>query len=108
MHLRASVQLASIALWGGYVQPRITAGVTELQLGDDTGGLDFFGTGPLRNETAGPEFGASLRILTPVWGGIDLIGQLDATISYLPHAPEMIQPQSAVLPTLTATVGFGF
>jgi hypothetical protein len=108
MHLRANVRLASWRAFGGWLQPRVSAGVTELQVGADAGGLDFFGTGPFGVETAGPEMGASLRMLTPIWNGIELISQIDATVSYLPHAPEMVRPQPKVLPTVTATLGFGF
>jgi hypothetical protein len=108
MHLRANVRVASFRLGKTWLQPRISAGVTELQVGEDAGGLDFFGTGPSGVETAGPEVGASLRMLAPIWGGLELIGQIDATVSYLPHAPQMVRPQPVVLPTATVTFGFGF
>jgi hypothetical protein len=108
MHLRANFRLLSMALFGGYLQARVGAGVTELQVGDDAGGLDFTGTGPFGTETAGPEVGASVRMLAPIWGGIELIGQIDATLSYLKYAPKLVSPQSAMFPSVTATVGFGF
>lgn len=108
MHLRANVRVLSMALFGGYLQARVGAGVTELQVGDDAGGLDFTGTGPFGTETAGPEVGGSLRMLAPIWGGLELIGQIDATLSYLKYAPKLVSPQPAVFPSLTATVGFGF
>ncbi len=108
MHLRAHVQVASIKTRAGWLQPRIGAGVAELQVGEDDGGLYFGSTGPRGVETAGPEVGASARLLTPMWGGLELISQVDATVAYLPYAPQMLLPMEKVQPQVTFTLGFGF
>ncbi|MBI3185124.1 MAG: hypothetical protein HYZ28_23555 [Myxococcales bacterium] len=107
-HFRAKVTLASWKTEIGWVQPRVGFGFAELQIGEDAPGFFFGSAGPTGVETAGPELGASIRTLLPVWGGFELLGELNLAAAYFPHAQELVQPQSTLQPTVSFTLGFGF
>jgi hypothetical protein len=107
-HFRAHVMLASWKTPLGWLQPRLSAGFAELQLGADGHGFHFEGTGPSGVETAGPEVGASLRALFPVSAGFELVGQLGLGAAYFHHAPRLLRPQAAFQPTAAFTLGVGF
>jgi hypothetical protein len=83
-HFRTKVKLATWKTEIGWVQPRIGLGFAELQIGEDASGFDFGGTGPTGVETAGPELGA------------------------FSHAPRLLNPQPALQPSVSFTLGFGF
>ncbi len=107
-HFRTNMGLAlwkADALW---LQPRLSVGFAELQVGEDTGGFDFAGTGPTGVATAGPEVGASLRALLPLTGGVELLGELSVGTAYFHHAPQLVRPQSAWQPSALLTLGIGF
>ncbi len=108
MHIRASYRVGSYETRVGYVQPRLGLGVAELQVGADHGGLYFTDTGPDGVETAGPEAAVGVRLLTPIWGGFELVTDIDAVGAYLPHAPDLIEPQDSFQPMLNISLGFGF
>ncbi|GEM_PF-2788820 len=108
MHLRALFRIDSYATPIGYVQPRVGLGVAEMAVGADDSGLYFGSTGPRGVETAGPEATASLRLLTPIYEGFELITNIDATVGYFKHAPDLVKPRDAIAPGLMATLGFGF
>lgn len=57
------------------VEPWVAGGFAEMQIADDAPGFDFAGTGPFGVETAGPEAGASVRVLYPVALGVELVGE---------------------------------
>lgn len=87
-------------------------GFAEMQRGADRLGFTF---DEARDavETAGPEVGASLRLLSPLPYGFHAQLTLQATLAYLPHAPELIpSPSGGKLspfqPEFQFTVGFGF
>lgn len=108
MHLRGFFRIGSYKTPIGFLQPRLGAGVAELAIAEDEGGLYFTGTDPNRIETAGPELTASLRLLTPIYRGFELVTHIDATAAYLAHAPKLVRPMDEVQPGLTVSVGFGF
>ncbi|HYO59532.1 hypothetical protein [Archangium sp.] len=107
-HFRAHFKLSSWKTPIGWLQPRLSAGFAELQVGSDGGGFHFEDTGPTGIETAGPEVGASLRALFPVIAGFELIGELGIGAAYFPHAPRLLQPQAAFQPNASFTLGVGF
>jgi hypothetical protein len=108
VHFRTWVKLATWKTDLGWLQPRLGAGFAELQVGDDSGGFFFSGVGPARNETAGPELGASLRLLFPAFIGMELVGEVGVNATYFYYAPQLIQPQSSLQPGASFSVGFGF
>ncbi|MDY7233044.1 hypothetical protein [Hyalangium rubrum] len=107
-HFRAHFRLASWKTSVGWFQPRLSAGFAELQVGEDSGGFHFNGTGPTGVETAGPEVGASLRALLPVAAGVELVGELGMNMAYFRHAPELLRPQRVWHPGASLSVGVGF
>lgn len=107
-HFRAHFTLTSWKTPLGWLQPRLSAGFAELQVGEDGSGFYFEGTGPSGVETAGPEVGASLRALLPVSAGFELVGELGLGAAYFHHAPRLLQPQAALQPTASFTLGIGF
>jgi hypothetical protein len=107
-HFRTKVRLVDLASPIGVIQPQINAGFAELQVGEDGPGFAFAGVGASGNETAGPELGASVRTLFPVYAGFELIGELTLSAAYFAHAPKLSRPQNPIQPTASFTVGFGF
>jgi hypothetical protein len=108
MHARVKLRLASWHLRHGHLQPSAMLGIAELQIGEDTAGFHFRGTGPYGNETAGLDAGASLRWLMPLAGDVEAIAELQLSLAYLPHAPDLIEPMRAWQPVLGFTFGVGF
>lgn len=107
-HFRTKATLMSWETPIGYLQPRVAAGFAELQVGEDTAGFFFADAGPTGVETSGPEVGLSLRCLTPVVAGIELISELNFNTAVFVHAPELVRPMSVVQPSFSVSVGFGF
>jgi hypothetical protein len=108
VHFDVHVALTSWKLSDVWLEPRLHAGIAELQIGEDAPGLDFSGTSSTGMATAGPEAGASVRGLLPVYKGMEIVGELSLALSYFHYAPELVRPQSAWQPSVTFTVGAGF
>lgn len=92
----------------GWLQTRVAAGFAEVQVGADKGGFQFTGVGPDGVETSGPELAASLRLLVPVVGGFEAVGEARATFAYFHHAPKLVHPRQRLEPGVTFSVGVGF
>lgn len=107
-HFRSKWKLTDWHTQIGWLQPRVGFGFAELQVGEDGAGFDFAGTGVTGVETAGPELGASVRALWPVWGGFELLGELNLSLGYFHHAPRLLLPQNRWQPSASFTLGFGF
>ncbi len=107
-HFRAKATLMSWETPIGYLQPRFLAGFAELQVGEDTSGFYFTSTGPTGVETSGPELGLSLRCLTSLAVGIELVTELQFNTALFVHAPKLVRPMSELQPTLSVSVGVGF
>jgi hypothetical protein len=107
-HFRTHLKLTSWKTRLGWLQPRLSAGFAELQVGQDGGGFHFTGTGPTGVDTAGPEVGASLRALLPVSLGVELVGELGVSAAYFRYAPQLLRPQDALQPNVSLTFGVGF
>lgn len=102
---------ATLASWHsrlGYIQPRIGLGLAELQVGEDELGFDLSGTGPRGTETAGPEVSVSMRTLTPLKGGFELVTLIELSAAYFHHAPALIRPRRTLHRAASVSFGFGF
>jgi hypothetical protein len=108
VHYRAKLTLTDWRTPVGYLQPRFAAGIAELQVGEDAPGLFFADTGPLGQETAGPEVGASLRCLTPVVAGFELVTDLALAVGFFAHAPRLPRAMAVVQPSVSISLGVGF
>jgi hypothetical protein len=107
-HFRATLTPLSWQLGEVWLQPRVSLGIAELQVGPDAAGFDFTGTGPTDVETAGPEAGAALRGLWPIYGGVEMVSELSLGLAYFSYAPELARPKAAWQPSATLTLGIGF
>ncbi|WNG22394.1 hypothetical protein F0U63_37790 [Cystobacter fuscus] len=107
-HFRAHLRLTSWKTTIGWLQPRLSAGFAEMQVGEDGVGFHFNGTGLTGVETAGPEVGTSLRALLPVYDGFEFVGELGLNIAYFRHAPQLLRPQPEWQPGASLSLGIGF
>jgi glucose/arabinose dehydrogenase len=107
-HLRTNVRLFAPRVGDAVLEPRLGAGIAELQVAPDDPGLKVSSTGPRRVETAGPEAAASLRLLYPTAYGIEAVAALSAGLAYFAHARELVQPQRPWQPFVGASLGAGF
>ncbi len=107
-HFLAKVRVAKLRARGAILEPHLNVGFAELQVGEDSPGFDFRGTGPDEVETAGAEFGTSLRLLSPLGRRLEMVGELSVSLAYLPHAPELARPQDAWQPMAAVSAGVGF
>ena len=108
MHMRLLYRLGSFRTAVGFLQPRLGAGIAEVAIGADDSGFDFTGVNADRTSTSGPEATASLRLLTPLYKGFELLTNLDATAGYFAHANKLLVPKEPLILGVTASVGFGF
>lgn len=108
MHVRAKVSPWRLRAGDLRLEPLVGAGMIELQVGRDAPGLRFSDTGPDRLETAGLEAMAGLRVLLPVGGGFELVGELSGGLGYTPHAPDLRIPYPVVPAFASFTIGMGF
>lgn len=107
-HFRAKLRLASVKTGKAWLQPQLHAGFAELQIGEDEPGFDFNGPGALGTETAGPEVGASVKVVVPLRAGMELVGDVQAGAAWLPHASELNDPKNELQPSVGLTVGVGW
>jgi hypothetical protein len=107
-HFRAKLNGRAWTYREGFLVPHLGLGFAELQVAEDSPGFDFRGTGPDGVETAGPEAGAGLRLLYPLSGLAEIVGDAALSYAYLPHAPELLRPHSKDHWTASVTLGIGF
>ncbi|MBM7113859.1 hypothetical protein [Archangium primigenium] len=107
-HFRSWLKLTSWKLGGVWLQPRMGVGFAELQVGEDGGGFHFAGVGATGVETAGPEVGASLRLLLPAVAGMEWVGEVGVSGAYFHYAPLLNLPQSSFQPSASLSLGVGF
>ncbi len=91
-----------------WLRPRIGAGFAELQVAADSPGFFFGGTDPNRAETAGPEGVASLQMLYPLVGGLEVVAEMNVGVAWLRHAGDLVRPMNDIQPFGGLTVGLGW
>ncbi len=108
-HFRSKFALGTFRNDRAWFRPQLAVGFAELQVAEDSPGFDFDGTGPEGVETAGPEAGVSLKMLVPVRGGFEIVGDIGLGVAYLKHAPALTRDATEpVVFSAGATLGFGF
>src|SRR5688500_14103720 len=107
-HFRGRARLASTQVEGVWLEPWVAVGFAELEVGADTPGFDFGGTSPGNVSTAGPDVGASVRALLPLWAGFELVAEAAIGLAYFAHASELVVPQDELQPQASVNVGIGF
>jgi hypothetical protein len=107
-HFRAKLRLASVRTRLAWLEPQVGLGFAELQVGSDSPGFTFTGTDPDGVETSGLEVGVALRALRPLSASTELVVTAGVYLAWLPHAGELIEPQAALQPSASLTVGVGF
>lgn len=107
-HFRSKIRGGSHEFRDGFFQPYIGIGFAELQVGEDTSGFDFAGTGPDGVETAGPEAGVGVRMLFPLSKTVEIVGDAGVSYAWMPYAPDLTEPHSEHQVTASFTLGVGF
>ena len=108
-HFRSKIALGTFRNERAWFRPQLTVGFAEYQVAEDSPGFHFSGTGPEGVETAGPEVGASLKMLVPVRAGFEVVGDLGFGVAYLKHAPKLAREATDPLVfSAGATLGVGF
>lgn len=107
-HFRAKWLMLGRVLGGGQLRVQGGLGFAELQLDADEPGFVF---GPPRGakiEAAGPEGALSLSWLRPMAAGWELIASTTGGLAWIPHADELIDPQSRAAPFVSFELGIGW
>ncbi len=107
-HFRLNVTPISLKAQFLWLQPRFQLGFAEMQVGADTPGFQFAGTNESRTSTSGLDAGASLRAVWPLGKGFELLSEFGLGLGYFHHAPQLIKPQSAWIPSASLVIGAGF
>ncbi|QRO02996.1 hypothetical protein JRI60_47920 [Archangium violaceum] len=107
-HFRSWLKLTSWKTAIGWLQPRLGLGFAELQVGEDGSGFQFSGVGATGVETAGPEVGASLRLLFPTASGVEFVSEIGVSGAYFHYAPRLTVPQFRFQPSASLSLGVGF
>jgi len=107
-HFRLNLRLAGLATRLGFLEPRLSLGFAEMQLGDDAPGFHFGGTDAAGQETSGAEAGLSVRSILPIDDRFEAVISLGAYLAWMPYAPDLADPRGAWQPSFTLSAGVGF
>lgn len=107
-HFRGRVRVTSVATELGYLEPTVSAGFAELQLGPDAPGFYFADTGPGGVETAGPEVGAGLGWALPLGLGFEAVAELSLSVAYFAQAPRLVTAHDPFQPSVAISAGIGW
>ncbi|OGQ25486.1 MAG: hypothetical protein A2138_07025, partial [Deltaproteobacteria bacterium RBG_16_71_12] len=107
-HFRGRWRVTSVATDLGYLEPALSAGFAELQVGPDAPGFYFFDTGPAGVEAAGPELGASLGWALPLGLGLEAVAELSLSVAHFAQAPRLVEPLDPFQPSVGLTAGIGW
>lgn len=88
------------------IQPAL--GFAELQLTADNPGFNFGRPDEGAIELAGPEASMSFQWQTPLFAGMELVGDLNMGLGWFQFAPKLAEPQSQLQPFIDLTVGLGW
>lgn len=107
-HFRGRFRVTSVETGLGYLEPTLSAGFAELQLGPDAPGFSFTGAGPGGMDTAGPEVGAALGWALPLGLGLEAVAELTLNLAYFAHAPQLADPHDPFQPSVAVSAGVGW
>ncbi|MCC7109290.1 MAG: hypothetical protein IT382_08390 [Deltaproteobacteria bacterium] len=107
-HFRGRFRITSVETGFGFVEPTLSAGFAELQLGPDAPGFSFAGAGPGGMDTAGPEVGAALGWALPLGLGLEAVAELTLNLAYFAYAPQLVDPQDPFQPSVAVSAGIGW
>lgn len=107
-HFRGRWRVTSVETELGYLEPVLTAGFAELQVGADASGFYFLDTGPGGVETAGPEVGAALGWALPLGLGLEAVAELSFSLAHFAQAPRLVEPLDPFQPSVAVTAGIGW
>ncbi len=107
-HFRLKGRVLSLALPHFWLQGFVGAGFAELQVGNDEPGFAFGSPSESLTSTAGAELALSARALVPLRYGLELLADLGVAGAYMPHADDLVRPQSRFQPTVSFSLGVGF
>lgn len=107
-HFRAKLRALAFRVDAQWLELFAAAGFAELQIGADEPGFAFGGTDARRVATAGPEGGLALRMPVELEGDFELLVDANLSLAWIPHADELVVPQSELQPSASITFGVGF
>ena len=107
-HFRVKGRLLSLELPHFWLQGFVGAGFAEMQVGNDEPGFAFSDASDSLTSTAGAELSLSARALVPIRYGLELLADLGVAGAFMPHADELVRPQSRFQPTVSFSLGVGF
>jgi hypothetical protein len=88
-HFRGRFRITSVETGVGFVEPTLSAGFAELQLGPDAPGFSFAGALPLGL-------------------GLEAVAELTLNLAYFAHAPQLVDPQDPFQPSVAVSAGIGW
>lgn len=107
-HYRVNYSFAERSLWEGTLHVRGGLGFAEMQVGKDSPGFVFGGTGADRASTSGPEGALSAQWLLPMYKGFDFVVTATGGLAYFAHAGELATTKSSVQSFVSIEAGVGW
>lgn len=107
-HFRVPITPFRLAMEHSSLAFRVSPGFAELQVGRDTPGFEFSGTGEANVETAGPELSTSVQWAVPLAYDVEFIMNADAGIAWFPYAGDLSAPMPTWQPFFGLNAGIGF
>lgn len=107
-HYRVNYTIAELSLWTGTLHARGGLGFAEMQVGLDSPGFVFGGTGADRASTSGPEGALSAQWLLPMYKGLDFVVTATGGLAYFAHAGELVTTKSSMQSFASIEAGIGW
>jgi hypothetical protein len=108
-HFRAKWSFFEADTGSGTLRTQVAAGFAELQLDADEPGFVFGKPDDAEPiEVAGPESSLSVQWLSPLGDDFELVSNVNAGLAWLPHAGELVVPQSRLQTFISLEVGVGW
>lgn len=107
-HFRGRWRVTSVDTGFGWLEPTLSAGFAELQIGPDTPGFYFLDTGPGGVEVAGPEVGAAMGWAMPLGLGFEALAELSFSVAHFGQAPRLVDPRDPFQPSVAISAGLGW
>jgi hypothetical protein len=107
-HFRMPITPYRLTLEHSALAFRVAPGFAELQVGRDTPGFEFSGTGEANVETAGPSLTGSVQWAVPMAYDVEFLMNVDAGLAWFPHAGDLSAPMPVWQPFFGLNAGIGF
>lgn len=106
-HFRINRPVTGWSMGGGWTALRAGIGFAELEVAEDRPGFDF-GVPQQPGSVAGPEGAVSLQWMTPLGGGVELVGNATVGLAWFSGADRLVLPQNDLQPFAALELGVGW